>query len=350
MSLRRAFVDRLAALFIAATLAAGGSGMLGAPGVAAADPPPTGGADAAPPAAPVVSIYRQSTYRAMARVPQFTLTQCVGASVQTMLNQMKPRVDRTRLTQRRLFLRARHYSLYRGDGGADPFGWASALRLSGGGKYRAIGEPTLAAALWVGAKLMRLTHRPVGALVWNGGHAWSISGFETTADPATTDDFTVTAVYPIDPLWPRYRNRRWPVVTPLARMDLGRLATYLTRYRDPRHDVRIQDLFVVIVPVGPDWLVPTPPAALLVPPPPPSPPTVTPSPSPSPSADPNPSASPSPSSAPDKTLTTTPAPTAEPAAAPSAEEAASPTPAPTAATDPTPSAPPPADDPSPSAP
>jgi hypothetical protein len=344
---RRLAVDLLAALLIAASLGTGGEMVIGATASVAADDPSASDGGAAPLVpTPVLSIYRQSTYRAMARVPQFTLTQCVGASVQTMVNQVRSRVDRTAARQRSLWLLARRRSLYRGDGGADPFGWASALRMAGAGNYRAIGEPTLAAALWVGAKLMRLTHRPVGALVWNGGHAWSISGFETTADPMATDDFTVTAVYPIDPLFPRYKSRRWPVVAPLARMDLTRLATYLTRYRDPRQDPRIQNLFVVIVPIGPDGIVPTPPTALLAPVPSPPSPTTPPDPSPSPTDDASVASNP--------TLPATqeavPPATPEPAAALSAEDISSPTPGPDPTPDPTETPRPLSDDPSPSAP
>ena len=243
-----------------------------------ATPDPTPASTAVPGALralPRPRVFTESTYRSGAFVPQYTITQCVGASIQTMRNQVYPTIDRSRSYQRLLWLRARTYSKYRGDGGADPFGWAASLSMSGAGTYRVVGEPTLAAALWVGAKAMRLTRRPVGALVWNGGHAWSISGFETTADPARTDDFTVTAAYPLDPLYPHYRNRRWPVVAPNQRMTVARLATYLTRYRDPRLDPLVQNLFVLIVPVGADGTVPTPPAAVL-PPPVPTPPAPTP--------------------------------------------------------------------------
>ena len=269
----------------------------------------------------------------MAIVPQYTLIQCVGASIQTMRNEvlLQIPVSRSKGYQKLVWTRARTYSKYKGDGGADPFGWAASLRLSGAGTYKVVGEPTLAAALWVGAKAMRLTHKPVGALVWNGAHAWSIAAFETTADPATTDDFTVTAAFPSDPLYPRYSNRRWPVVKPHQRMAVSRLATYLTRYRDPRLDPLVQNLFVLIVPVGKDGIVPTPPASLL-PPPPPAPPA-----SPAPSSQPDPSAL-APSPTPSADAGATPTPAATPSPQPVTEPAATATPAatPTPAVTPTP--------------
>ena len=358
---RRAAVERLRVALLVATLAAGSGTMASAIPSLAADPSPstdpgapTSPPDPSPPPAVVPPpLFTQSTYRSNAFVPQYTNRQCVGASVQTMRNQVASRNNRSKGSQRVYWLRARAYSKYRGDGGADPYGWAAALRMSGGGSYRVVGEPTLAAALWVGAKTMRASHRPVGALVWNGAHAWSLSGFESTADPATTDDFTVTAVYPNDPLYPYYRSKRWPVVRPRQRMTVSRVATYLTRYRDPRLDPQIQNLFVVIVPVGPDGTIPTPPAALLQPPPPPSPPTPpTPPPPASPSA-PDPTPSPTPSADPGATGSPIPppipGPTPSPAATPTPEATPSPTPAPTATPDPTPSPVPPSDEPSPSA-
>jgi hypothetical protein len=348
------------ALVLAAVFAASGGAALGAMPVAAADPAPspdpgasTNPPDATPtppaatPSPPPVAlpplVFTQSTYRANAFVPQFTSKQCVGASIQTMRNQVAKSRNRTRSAQRTYWLRARSASKYKGDGGADPFGWAAALRSSASGVYAVVAEPTLAAALWVGAKLMRATHRPVGTLVWNGAHAWSLSGFETSADPASTDDFTVTAVYPNDPLYPYYPSRRWPVVKPHQRMAVSRVATYLTRYRDPRLDPLIQNLFVMIVPIGPDGIVPTPPAALLAPPPPPPPPppnptpTPTPTPTPSPSGDPGastqgpgPSSTPvdDPAGGPPSDAPATPAATPTPTPTPSASPSPTPTPAP----------------------
>ncbi len=55
------------------------------------------------------------------------------------------------------------------------------------------------------ARQMRFTGKPVGLLVWRGAHAWVMSGFKATADPAYTDDFEVTAVWIEDP-WARTRQ------------------------------------------------------------------------------------------------------------------------------------------------
>ena len=41
-------------------------------------------------------------------------------------------------------------------------------------------------------------------IVWgqNNGHAWVMTGFRATADPRDTNDFTVTSVQAMGPLWP----------------------------------------------------------------------------------------------------------------------------------------------------
>ena len=49
---------------------------------------------------------------------------------------------------------------------------------------------------------LRDTDRPVGLVMWRGRHAWVMSGFEATADPARFDEFEVTGVRVHDPLCP----------------------------------------------------------------------------------------------------------------------------------------------------
>lgn len=44
-------------------------------------------------------------------------------------------------------------------------------------------------ALRKAAHMMRKTGKPVGIVVWRGAHAWVMSGFTATADPALTVDF-----------------------------------------------------------------------------------------------------------------------------------------------------------------
>lgn len=139
-------------------------------------------------------------------VAQTDFVQCVGASMQMMLNMVRSRDDRTFRTQRSLQILARSLSGVRPDGmqrkGASVRGWTSGLNSLSAGPYRTVGEPTLQAALKTAASAMRETGRPVGLLVWRGRHAWVMAGFKATADPKVTDDFKVLQVIVMDPLYP----------------------------------------------------------------------------------------------------------------------------------------------------
>ena len=138
-------------------------------------------------------------------VAQTNNVQCVGASMQMMLNMVAPGADRTAKTQRRLQGLARAWSPPRPDGrvrrGANVIGWALGLTLAGAGPYRVVGLPTLDEALLEAARAMRTTGRPVGLLVWRGRHAWVMSGFRSTSDPSVKGA-KVTAAIVEDPLYP----------------------------------------------------------------------------------------------------------------------------------------------------
>jgi hypothetical protein len=80
---------------------------------------------------------------------------------------------------------------------------------------------------------MRLTGHPVGLLVNTGSHAWVLSGFSATADPALTNDFTVTAVYVEGPLFPKQQAGGYDMA-PDTRLSMARLRLFFRRY-DNRH-------------------------------------------------------------------------------------------------------------------
>ena len=138
-------------------------------------------------------------------VAQTNNVQCVGASMQMMLNMLAPGADRSARTQLRLQEIARAWSPPRPDGrirrGANVVGWAAGLTLAGAGPYRVAGLPTLNEAMLVAARAIKATGRPVGLLVWRGRHAWVMSGFRATADPSARGA-RVTAAIVEDPLYP----------------------------------------------------------------------------------------------------------------------------------------------------
>ena len=139
-------------------------------------------------------------------VAQTNFVQCVGASMQMMLNMIEPGRDRTASTQLRLQKLARAWSGSRPDGrerqGASVRGWASGLNILGAGPYRLVGTTTLGEAVRTAAKAIASTGRPVGLLMWRGRHAWVMSGFTATADPLVNEDFRVTRAIVHDPLFP----------------------------------------------------------------------------------------------------------------------------------------------------
>ena len=119
-------------------------------------------------------------------VAQANFVQCVGASMQMMLNISGPN-DRTAATQRRLQGLARNLSGPTPAGfvrnGASVRGWSAGLNELGAGPYRLVGVTTIDEAMRLAATSIRTTGKPVGLLVWAGRHAWVMSGFEATADP-----------------------------------------------------------------------------------------------------------------------------------------------------------------------
>jgi hypothetical protein len=161
-------------------------------------------------------------------VAQTNFVQCVGASMQMMLNMIRDRNDRTAATQLDLQQLARQRSGHRPDGierqGASVRGWAAGLNILGAGPYRLVGTNTIDEALLTAARAMRLTGRPVGLLMWRGRHAWVLSGFRATGDPLASGT-RITGAIVEDPLYPHGSSVWGPSPSPgttLSVADLGR--------------------------------------------------------------------------------------------------------------------------------
>jgi hypothetical protein len=166
---------------------------------------PNGGAGSPAEAA---GAYQLRLYRPGDFVAQTNLYQCVGASMQMMINMMADENDRTAATQRRLWQLARTFSPPRPPDlpprrGASVRGWAAGLNVLDVGPYRVVGFPTIQEAMNTAGRAMRATGKPVGLLVWGGRHAWVMSGFRSTADPRTGRSYRVTHAQVLDPLYPR---------------------------------------------------------------------------------------------------------------------------------------------------
>ena len=146
-------------------------------------------------------------------VNQKTAYWCIPASTQTMMNIMDDgRPNWSRAFQARLyrvgdhleedgtFSNERELDRYRGMGISE---WVGLLNRFDYGPYELAGTKSRQNALRKAASMMRRTGKPVGLVVWRGAHAWVMSGFTATADPASTKDFTVTSVWVHDPWYPR---------------------------------------------------------------------------------------------------------------------------------------------------
>jgi hypothetical protein len=189
-------------------------------------------------------------------VAQTNFVQCVGASMQMMLNIIEPENDHSAATQLRLQVLARRLSPPRPDGsvrqGASVIGWTAGLNRLGAGPYRLDGTRHLQSALRHAATAMRKTGRPVGLLMWQGRHAWVLTGFLATADPATTDDFRVTHAIVMDPLYPHGSSVWGPSPEPGELLTVAELGEQFRRRRKGYHSFRwlagYEGMYVTVLP------------------------------------------------------------------------------------------------------
>ncbi len=85
--------------------------------------------------------------------------------------------------------------------GVDAAGWTAGLQRFVDARYRLKANRSFKSALRSAVRNLRKTNLPVGVTVARGGHAWVLTGFTATADPAKTNDFKVTSVRVVGPLW-----------------------------------------------------------------------------------------------------------------------------------------------------
>jgi hypothetical protein len=177
---------------------------------------------------------RYNLYREGVFVTQYTWTWCVGASAQAMLNIINGTSNTKKKRQRKLVQYAmnndEHFNS--NTGGSDAVGFANTLNHHGGGDYRVAVSTTFKAAVRKAVKRMRLTAKPVGLLVLGGRHAWVLNGFEATRDPAKTNDFTVTHVYVMGPLYPK-QTKGWFDKPPNTRISWRDFKKPFRKFDDP---------------------------------------------------------------------------------------------------------------------
>jgi len=134
--------------------------------------------------------------------------------------------------------------------GADPGGWGDLLNEIGLGPYELVSVPDYDEALRVAAVALRDTGGPVGLVMWRGRHAWVMSGFESMGDPSLREDFEVTGIRVVDPLYP-YGSGTWgPSPEPnqlLTKEDLAKQFVFREQRRWSSH---IPSGFLLVLPLA----------------------------------------------------------------------------------------------------
>jgi hypothetical protein len=142
-------------------------------------------------------------YRSGVFTTQKTWRWCTAADVQIIRNIVHHKTNHTRKAQKRYFDYMRAHNTYPipVSDGVDPAGWTAGLRRFVDGRYALHADGSFKKALRSAVRNLRRTRLPIGVTVAHGNHAWVLTGFTATADPARTNDFKVTSVRVVGPLW-----------------------------------------------------------------------------------------------------------------------------------------------------
>lgn len=256
-----------------------------------------------------VDLYRSGVF-----TTQQSWLWCTAADVQIIRNIVGHHADHAAASQHRYFDYMRAHNRYRIPlkDGVDPAGWTAGLRHFVDGRYELVASGSFDAALRSAVTNLRATNLPVGITVSHGNHAWVLTGFSATADPAVTSHFTVTSVRVVGPLF-GLQNRSFGYdMPPDARLTPRQLRGFFTPWHYAGVRMAWESRWVSVQPVSATRMG----AA-------------------STTADPSPSASPSPEPA--AAMSPTPAPTSSPTSAATAaalalaDKQVTPAPAPSAA-------------------
>ena len=209
-----------------------------------------------------VDLYRAGTFST-----QRTWLWCTAADVQIIRNIVERETDHSRAAQARYFdyMRARNrYAIPESDG-VDPAGWTAGLRRFVDDRYRMVASRSFDAALRSAVTSLRRTGLPVGITVGRGTHAWVLTGFNATADPATTDAFRVTTVRVVGPLWGLQSRRFGYDMRPNTELTTAELQGFFTPWHYGRVRMAWEGRWVSIQPIGKAPAAPAPSASQTAP-------------------------------------------------------------------------------------
>jgi hypothetical protein len=191
-------------------------------------------------------------YRGGIFTTQQTWRWCTAAGVQMMRNVVLHQADHSYAGQKRYWRYMRSHNRYDipARDGVDPAGWAAGLRRFVDGRYRVVASSTFNRALRTAVTALRRTSLPVGLLVAHGNHAWVLTGFAATADPAVTNDFRVTSVRVVGPLWGLQSRTYGYDMRPDRKLTRSQLHDFLKRWHYAPIRMAWEGEFVTILPTG----------------------------------------------------------------------------------------------------
>ena len=239
-------------------------------------------------------------YRSGVFTTQKTWLWCTAADVQIIRNIADHRADHSTSSQQRYFDYMRTHNRYRipVSDGVDPAGWTAGLRHFVDGRYRLYASRSFDSALRSAVTNLRKTNLPVGITVSHGNHAWVLTGFTATADPAVTSRFTVTSVRVVGPLWGLQSRSYGYDMRPDTKLTPSQLRGFFTPWHYAGVKMAWEGRWVSIQPVAVTKVAAPKPAATPKPTPrPTATPAPTPTPSPTPLLTPEPSPTPQPTPA-----------------------------------------------------
>lgn len=193
-----------------------------------------------------VDLYRPGVFST-----QRTWYWCTAADVQMMRNIAHQRTNHTRAQQARFFEYMRAHDRYPIPlrDGVDPAGWTAGLRRWVDGRYRLVSSDTFKAALRSAVRNLRLSGLPVALAVAHGNHAWVLTGFSATADPATTSHFEVTSVRVSGPLWGLQDRRYGYDMRPDTKLTRTQLRDFFTAWHYPGIRMAWEGEWVTVQPI-----------------------------------------------------------------------------------------------------
>jgi hypothetical protein len=194
-----------------------------------------------------INLYRSGVF-----TTQKTWQWCTAADVQIIRNIVDRDNDHSRANQQRYFSAMRAHNRYAipAADGVDPAGWTYGLRHYVDTRYRLVSSGSFNSALRSAVSSLRRTNLPVGITVGHGGHAWVLTGFTATADPAKTTRFTVTSVRVTGPLWGLQSRSYGYDMKPNTKLTPKQLAGFFTPWHYARIRMAWEGRWVSIQPIG----------------------------------------------------------------------------------------------------